>query len=159
MNQELLKQILNYNKDNGKWIWLVKNGTNNEIGDIAGTVNNDGYNIITYKGKKYKSSRLAYIYMGEELPAIVDHINTVKTDDRWDNLRPSTIKGNGANRTSRYKNRPKGITWNSKRKKWISQITVDNKLKYLGGFDCPAAASFAYQIEAISAFGEFARAF
>lgn len=159
MNSELLRQILNYNKDTGKWIWLVKNGTNNNIGDIAGTVNNDGYNIITYKRKKYKSSRLAFIYMGHEIPKIVDHINTIKTDDRWNNLRASTVQMNGANRKSRYKNMPKGITWNARRNKWVSQITVNNKLKYLGGYDCPAAASFVYQIEADKSFGKFARAF
>ena len=42
-------------------------------------------------------------------------------------------------------------------KKWMARIKVNGVGIYLGLFDCPAAAHFAYIIEADKQFGEFAR--
>lgn len=51
-------------------------------------------------GYHYKASRLAWLYMTGEWPKYeMDHINHVKDDNRWVNLRDVTPAENCANRT------------------------------------------------------------
>jgi hypothetical protein len=48
--------------------------------------------------KSYRSARLAYFYMTGRWPETVDHINGVRDDDRYTNLRCATAQENGFNR-------------------------------------------------------------
>tara|TARA_R110001632_G_scaffold214708_1_gene341504 strand:- start:74 stop:514 length:441 start_codon:yes stop_codon:yes gene_type:complete len=59
---------------------------------------------------------------------VVDHINEIKTDNRLTNLRLVSNRGNLSNRkrVSKYV----GVT--KFRNKWMSTVTIDSKLKYLG---------------------------
>ncbi len=38
-----------------------------------------------------------------------------------------------------------GVFWHKTANKWVSQIRINNKAKYLGLFNCELAASHAYQ--------------
>jgi hypothetical protein len=51
----------------------------------------------------------------------------------------------------------KGVTLMKKRQKWRAQLGSVTGPAYLGEFDCPAAAHFAYIIAADKKYGEFAR--
>jgi hypothetical protein len=53
----------------------------------------------------------------------------------------------------------KGVSFHKLRQKWRADIKVNQKKIFLGLFECPAVASFAYQIAADKYHGEFARAF
>ena len=59
---------------------------------------------------------------------VVDHINKIKTDNRLTNLRLVSNRENLSNRkrVSKYV----GVT--KFRNKWMSTVTIDSKLKYLG---------------------------
>ena len=59
---------------------------------------------------------------------VVDHINEIKTDNRLTNLRLVSNRENLSNRkrVSKYV----GVT--KFRNKWMSTVTIDSKLKYLG---------------------------
>jgi hypothetical protein len=59
---------------------------------------------------------------------VVDHINEIKTDNRLSNLRLVSNRENLSNRkrVSKYV----GVT--KFRNKWMSTVTIDSKLKYLG---------------------------
>lgn len=87
----------------------------------------------------------------------VDHINGNGLDNRRENLRLSTIaqnafnKGKHSNNTSGYK----GVSWNKFAGRWVAQITIDGKNKYLGYFDTPEEAHAAYCAKAKELHGEF----
>ena len=59
---------------------------------------------------------------------VVDHINEIKTDNRLTNLRLVSNRENLSNRkrVSKYV----GVT--KFRNKWMSTVTIDSKLKYIG---------------------------
>lgn len=89
----------------------------------------------------------------------VDHVNGDGLDNRRCNLRLANRNQNAQNqrRNSRNSSGLKGVTFNKANQKWVSQITVNKKVTYLGSFDTPEAAHEAYCEAARKHFGEFAR--
>lgn len=88
----------------------------------------------------------------------VDHINCIKADDRWCNLREATHSQNGANQHDRKSRVPfKGVTWVSRDKNYQAAIRINYRTITLGRFDTPEAAHAAYRKAARKHFGEFAR--
>ena len=89
---------------------------------------------------------------------MVDHKNGDKLDNRRENLRIVDNQGNQANskipknNTSGYK----GVTWDKYRSKWIAQIMVNHRHRYLGRFDNITDAVSAYDSAALLLFGECA---
>lgn len=68
---------------------------------------------------------------------IIDHKNRNKLDYRKENLRRTNYHGNAQN-ISLQKNNKSGITgvyYGKQINKWIANITVDKKVKYLGSYD------------------------
>ena len=70
----------------------------------------------------------------------VDHINRIKTDNRFENLRYCTDSENQWNKES--VDNAKGYYWN--RNKWQSRIRINGKKKHLGCFDNEQEARQAY---------------
>lgn len=71
-------------------------------GQCAGGITEKGYRRIKLLGKKYRSGRLAYFYMtGAWPPALVDHCNRARDDDRWGNLRPVDHRQSCLNRSKK----------------------------------------------------------
>lgn len=91
----------------------------------------------------------------------VDHVNGDPSDNRTCNLRFYTGGENRANagpnrtfgRTSQYK----GVSWASTKSKWLANIHIDGKTKYLGRYTDEREAARAYNTAALAAWGEFAR--
>jgi hypothetical protein len=75
-------------------------------------------------------------------------------------LRLATQSQNNANSKTRKNNVTglKGVEFHRQSGKWCAKIALSGVRKYLGIYDCPAAAHFAYLIEAESHYREFARA-
>src|SRR5215813_12141516 len=102
LTHERLKELLSYDPKTGLFIW-------NSRGAVAGTTDQEGYIQIHLDGKKYRAHRLAYLYMTGEMPTqILDHINRVRSDNRWGNLRPVTDRFNYYN-CSDYSNNKSGV--------------------------------------------------
>jgi hypothetical protein len=153
-----LKKIMSYDPESGNLLWLISRGKA-RIGSIAGCIYSDGYRVVTILGKRYRSTHLAFLLMTGNMPEnIIDHIDLMKSNDRWKNLREANRSQNGANQKlqSRSKTRLKGVHKKRKRS-WDSAIRHDGKTIYLGSFLCPAAAHFAYVVAAHKLHGEFAR--
>lgn len=89
----------------------------------------------------------------------VDHKNGNIFDNRKSNLRPCTRQQNAFNQkkrdscTSKYK----GVSWDTKKKRWHTHITINGKAKFLGYFVDEQAAAKVYNVEASRLFGEFAK--
>ena len=136
LTQTKLKEILYYDPETGLFTWLILAGKRVKIGDIAGSLC-QGYLSIMIYGKSYKAHRLAFLYMTGSWPKEqIDHINHVRDDNRWINLREATNQENCKNQ-SRSKNNTSGVCgviWHKQHKKWMAYIMTDSKQKHLGLF-------------------------
>ena len=148
LSHEELKNILHYNPEIGLFSWLIKPSDKIKIGSIAGSVDKDGYVIITLNSKKYRAHRLIWFYVYGKWPVNeIDHINRIPSDNRIINLREVTDQENQFNRGKQKNNTSgyKGVSWNKQNKKWLANIRVNRKTIYLGYFDDILEASEAYR--------------
>lgn len=138
ITQQELKDILHYDPDTGLFTRIKRTANCVKIGDKAGTIDSKGYVQLRVNGKLVLAHRLAFFYMTGEWPKDqIDHINGVRDDNKWANLREATRSQNGMNRgpqsnnTSGYKNISTLKTkWNEY---WVVRIAhIDcGHLKYL----------------------------
>lgn len=89
---------------------------------------------------------------------MVDHINHNPLDNRRANLRLCTNAENTRNSTARKGATSQyiGVHWSKARGKWVAEIRVDGRKKYLGCHTCEIDAALAYDAAAREYFGEFA---
>lgn len=139
MDRDLLKRIkqsLSYNPFTGDFTWRIRPSNRIQIGGIAGTVNpSHGYHQIRLDNKKWYSHRLAYVLMLGKLPDDqVDHLNGIRHDNRWINLRQADQGINSKNLRLPKRNTSGhiGVSWYKKRKTWETYIRVDGHLHHLG---------------------------
>lgn len=113
-----------------------------------------GYLMATINGKHIMLHRFI---MNSKNGEIVDHINHNIKDNRKSNLRIVTTSQNQMNKGLQKNNTSghRGISWHKNKQKWISQICLDGKLKYLGIFDNIEDAINARKEAEIKYFGEF----
>jgi hypothetical protein len=160
LTQEELKSKFHYDKDTGIFTRTITTSTNAKAGNVAGSPQNHGYLTIMINGKNYMCHRLAWLYMMGSFPInTIDHINMIRNDNRFCNLREATITENNWNTRNRRNNKSgyNGVHWSSRNGKWASQITVNLKVIHVGYFECPEEASIAHDAIAKSIRGEFYR--
>lgn len=160
MNQKLLKELLDYNKDTGVFTWKKPTSKKMKAGDVAGSKNSSGYICICINSKLYLAHRLAWLYEYGNMPEnCIDHINGITIDNRICNLREATLSQNQHNRKAQKNNKSgfKGVSWHKRIKKWYAVIKHQHKLIYLGYYDTPEKASEAYKSKAIELAGQFAK--
>lgn len=135
---EKLKDIFLYDKESGLFTWKIKPNKRIQIGDVAGyTHKGTGYVRITFDGTSYRAHRLAWAFMTGSWPEKeIDHKDTNRVNNKWDNLRESTSQQNSFNRNTRSDNTSgvKGVYFIPKSNKWAGVIWLDGKRHYLGSF-------------------------
>lgn len=154
---ERVRELLNYDPDSGLFTWRANRSNQVKAGDIAGTLNPNGYVQIFIDGKGHPAHRLAFLVMnGEYPPNDTDHINNVKSDNRWVNLRLATRSQNMANKLNKATNTSgkKGVYL--RRGKWCARIQFDGKRYHLGFHATKETAWDFYVGAARLIFGEFA---
>lgn len=152
LTAERLREVVNYDPDMGAFTFLAI-----RVGARSAGGRSDGYRQIRIDGGRYLAHRLAWLYMTGEWPALlVDHKNGNPRDNRFTNLRECDDQQNRANSRLRRNNKSGWMGVSHRRGKWAAFIGVAKETKYLGSFDCPAAAHLAYVV-AGSSRGEFAR--
>ena len=137
---------LSYDPETGIFTRRVLRG-GQKPGTIAGTLHWKGYIYIRLGNKKYYAHRLAFLYMTGSIPEQIDHIDCVRHNNRWSNLRAADGFLNAQNR-KRIKGVTKLIGATPKHGRFSSQIgiTVMGKKKkiHLGMFDTAYEAHLAY---------------
>ena len=137
MNQQHIRKLLDYNPDTGVFIWLI-NKASVRAGDIAGCKNQvDGYRYIRVDKKLYSAHRLAFVWMIGTFPKpLTDHINGIRDDNRWGNLREASSAINNKNTRMKSINTSgfNGVTKNKRDGWWIAQAKLNGKHIYIGRF-------------------------
>ncbi len=134
-----VRRVLAYNPDTGVFRWIVSLNKRIRIDSVAGGQNGTtGYLMIMIHGERYAGHRLAFLWMtGSFPPEDVDHINGVRDDNRWLNLRPVSRAENQMNCGIRSNNITGvvGVSWNKYHGKWQSTIKSDRVQIHIGYFD------------------------
>lgn len=136
LTQSRLKEMLAYDFVTGVFTWKVWS-PRRPIGSVAGAVDAYGYVVVRVDKWLYKAHRLAWLYVTGEWPAMrLDHINRVKSDNRWCNLREATQSQNMHNVAARAASKSgfSGVIWRADRLKWYAQIRIGYKTYRLGAF-------------------------
>ena len=125
---------------------------NNKMGKPALRPTGRGYLTVSVRlnvKKQYKAKAHHAVWFfeyGEWPTSCMDHIDGVKTNNHYTNLRLVTQRENlqayykGIKSSSSYQ----GVGWNKAVKKWQGYIKVENTSKYLGIFPCELEAARAY---------------
>jgi len=132
MDITALKAYLHYDPDTG--IFTAKKACGKKpAGRQLGSSCNGNHLHISVLGRSYTAQRLAWFYMHGEWPnGVIDHINRIKIDNRFCNLRCVSQSHNALNTEySRGKAKVRGVTYLPP---WKATIQVDGKRKTLGRF-------------------------
>lgn len=154
-----LKATIHYDPASGAFTWLSRKDIGANInariaGKPAGTVNADGYLVITINGQHYYAHRLAVFYMTGRFPRkVTDHRDLDPGNNRWINIRPASKGQNQANRGPNT-NSQTGI-------KGVHPCNMGYRAVFrgeiLGYGDTPEVIAHLYRDAERKFFGEFSR--
>lgn len=130
---ERLKELVTYDPSTGTLVWN-STGKGRRKDKTAGKPDSGGYLRLCIDGSRYRVHRLAFLYMTGEWPqGEVDHINGVRTDNRWANLRRASRTQQGRNMKKFNTNTSGvvGVHWVKPRRLWSARIVVNYECKVL----------------------------
>jgi len=145
LTQQKLKELIIYCPLTGKVIWKVyRNGAAIKY-SRCGTLTNDGYYQTTIYGKKYQLHNLIWCYMTGNFPTNqIDHINGVRDNNAWCNLRDVTIRENAQNQKAHRKGHLPGVQYIAKGNRFVARTWINSERIYLGCFKSAEEANKAY---------------
>lgn len=147
--------------ENGKLFWKNRSNSLVPAGALAGSKRADGYVGIFIGGKYHFAHRVIWEMHNGEIPEglVIDHINGIRDDNRIENLRLCTFQENHFNRGKQSNNKSgyKGVSWHKQKQKWVAQIKIDGRNKFLGFFTDPEKAYAKYCEMALLHYGDFAK--
>lgn len=138
LTQKRLKEVLHYDPETGAFTRLACFQRPDVVGKVDRKDTAGWYTRIAIDGCRHYAHRLAWLYMTGLWPsAEIDHRNCIKSDNSWKNLRDVTSLTNKQNQRtalSSSKSGILGVSWDSKRGKWVGRIKVGAVYKYVGRF-------------------------
>ena len=127
--------ILKQSFDNARYLKIRLSSNNNQK-----TFNISPLMAITFLGHKTdKKSKI-----------IVDHKNNIKTNNFLWNIQVISQRLNTSKDKTNVSSKYTGVCWDKHRSKWIAQIYINGKHKFLGRFSSEKSASNAYKLELLS---------
>lgn len=154
-----LRDVLDYEPATGVLttkIWRPRSA----VGVVAGCVRADGYRSIWIDQQQFLAHRIIWALVTGEWPDVqIDHVNGLRDDNCWANLRLATNQQNSFNakRQSRNTSGVKGVCLVTNSDRWRAYITVDGRQVSLGRFDTRDGAARARAAKLREMHGEFAR--
>lgn len=130
MTPDRIKELFVYDPESGLMTRRVAMGPNKRFpaGSVAGTVNAAGYIQLEADGCRVYAHRAAFVFMTGDWPRMhVDHINGIKNDNRWANLRDVDRSTNLANlrRAMRHsRTGVLGVSYDASRRKYWGEVRL-----------------------------------
>lgn len=145
LTQARLKELFNYDPITGIVTRKITKNYNAKQGDKVGCLS-QGYLVATVDGKRYLLHRLIWLYVYNDFPKMLDHIDRNKLNNQINNLRSVNAQQNQQNKTKQTNNKSgyKGVNWDKNRNKWFSCIQHKGKTIALGRYDNVKDAYRAY---------------
>ena len=145
LTRDDLVALLRYDENSGDFYWLAS-GPGRKMDAPAGADNGQGYIHIGIRGFSYRAHRLAFLYMTGAWPSDqVDHVNGIRPDNKWSNLRNISGKDNTHNQRLPHKHNSTGFLGvKPSRSRFTATINLDGKRKHLGVFKTAEKAHEAY---------------
>lgn len=142
-------RLFRYDEATGKLTWDAQRGRA-KAGDCAGARDHKGYVIVRVDGRIYKAHRIVWLMKTGSWPAgEIDHINGVKDDNRFANLRDVTHAENAQNlHRAQRRNRScglLGVTFDRFTGRWKAQLQVNGRRYQIGRYDTAEQAHAAYR--------------
>lgn len=140
-----LRSVLDYDPATGVFRW--KEAPRGKIaGCRAGCLRASGYIYLKIDQQQFYAHRVAWLYMTGVWPkGGVDHVDTVRSNNAWQNLRLVSHAENKQNRRVAQANNALGILGVRRSgKRFRAYITAYGVQRYLGTFTTAEAASAAY---------------
>ena len=108
---DLLNELFTYDKETGKLYWKAAR-QRVTVGKEAGAVDKNGYSVLRINQKRYRTHRVVFLMHKGYLPAVLDHIDGDRANNRLENLRPATTHQNQYNRKLNKNNKSgfKGVS-------------------------------------------------
>jgi hypothetical protein len=154
-----LKERLDYNPNTGIVIWKMRDVSefktqhrcdiwnskfaNKEVGCL---LLDCGYRTVGLDWTSYYVHRIIWKIVTENEPANeIDHINGIRDDNRFCNLREAIVLENNHNRGLQKNNTSgyKGVIWSKTLRKWIGKVRLNYTRYYTDKFDTAIEANDA----------------
>jgi|LakMenEpi03Aug12_release.lakeMendotaPanAssembly.Ray.scaffolds.fasta_scaffold412168_1 hypothetical protein len=144
ITQERLKELFDYK--NGFLINKVSRCSTSPVGRISQRTRTNGYSGTFVDGTEYATHRLIWLYFtGLHPNGDIDHINGVRSDNRFENLREATRAQNMQNEKRARRTNKCGLLGVSLHgTRWRAQIVIDGKRIGLGSYATPEQAHEVY---------------
>ena len=159
MNYELAHSVFEYR--DGDLYWKSNPNARTKDGTKAGFTSRDGYIHTDFQGKQYRNHRIIFLMHHGYIPAMIDHIDGNRANNRIENLRICNNTQNLLNSKTPKSNTSglKNVEWRKQRQKWQVKFKVNKVVKYFGLYDDLELAELV-AIEARNKYhGEFAKHF
>lgn len=145
-SQHTLKQALKYDPQSGKLYWksrgISKSWDTKWAGNEAFTATSStGYKCGRINGANYLAHRVIYKLVTGDEPIEIDHIDGVRDNNCWSNLRSVPLEDNRRNsrRSKRNTSGHTGVRYEPERSCWIARIR-NNHLGCFSSVDDAIAA-------------------
>lgn len=140
---KLVHSYIDYDPETGKLTWKKspKHGIN--VGDEVGWIDAKGYRRFKLFGMNWSAHRYIWLWMVGYIDDSIqiDHVNGIKDDNRWCNIRAATATQNAQNKSIQKSNTTgvKGVCLRPNGK-FRARIVVEGVRKSLGDYDTLADA-------------------
>lgn len=146
LTAQRLRELLDYDPATGSLVWRIPR-PRCRVGGEAGWSETNGYRRIHIDGETHQAHRLAWLHVTGVWPSDqIDHINGVRSDNRFVNLRDVDNAENQQNqRLARCTNELGVLGVGLRDGKYVARITAAGRSVYLGRHLTAEAADAAYR--------------
>lgn len=145
MSPERVRELFGYDHATGALTWRMGRGKA-KAGDVAGVEDDRGYVVIGGDGKRHYAHRIVWLHVTGSVPrGVIDHIDGIRSNNRFANLRDVSHQVNMQNQRAPSRNcRSGALGVRSFGKKYRAQISVNRVTHHLGTFNTKDEARDAY---------------